>query len=144
MTKYYHDIDDEQYEKLKVCKLDDNNKVAQIFIDLAEEQNDIGFNTCLLHLGMLMQIIAAALSIKRNEIDELMETDNNASRQRKMEIIIKELNEKINLRYEFDDNMEILKALYTYKGEGYLYIDKTKFMSLILEKSNDIESLDKI
>lgn len=143
MNKYYHDIDDEKYDEFRVFKWTDNRNVAKRLTQLSENEDDVGFNTALLHLGMLLQIIAAALNIKKPEIDKLMEPESR-SRQRKMEIIVKELNEKINLRYEFDEDVEILIALFTYKDKGYLLLDKSAFIDLILEKSNDIDSLDKI
>lgn len=143
MSKYYHNIDSDEFEELRAYKIKDNCDVARYLQDLADNEDDVGFNTSLLHLGMLMQIIAAALNIKKNEIDSLIDA-NDSSRQRKMEIIIKELNEKINLRYNFDEDVEILKALYTYAGEGYILIDKLYFMDLILNKARDIDALDKI
>lgn len=143
MNKYYHDIDDVLYDKFRHCKWADNINLAQRLQRLADDEDDVGFNTALLHIGMLLQIISAALNIKKPEIDKLMEPSARV-RQRKMEIIVKEINEKINLRYDFDEDTEILRALFTYQDNGYLLLDKSHFLNLILEKSNDIDSLDKI
>ena len=49
-----------------------------------------------------------------------------------MEKIVKELNTKINLRYEFPDDFEVIEGLYTYKNEGFLLINKTAFLKQIL------------
>lgn len=143
MTKYLHNIDDEMYETLQEYKKADNKMVAKQLQQLANENRYVEFNTVLLHLGMLLQIVAASINIKQKELEEII-GDNSNSLQRKMDIIIKELNEKINLRYNFNEDTEILRYLYTYNNEGYVFIEKEMFVVLILQKTDDIVSLNKI
>ena len=59
-----------------------------------------------------------------------------------MEMIIKEINNKINTRYEFDKGTEIISCLYTYEGLGYICIEKTQFLILLNEIPIDIETIE--
>ena len=61
-----------------------------------------------------------------------------------MNFILKELNKKINLRYDFDDDIEIVPSLYTYQGRGYIYIDKSTFVKLLYDKDIDIQTLENV
>ena len=78
------------------------------------------------------------------EIESYMNLEKDKTRDRKMAFILKELNKKINLRYDLDEKTEIVTCLYTYEGRGYIYVDKSTFCKLLYEKDIDIETLENV
>lgn len=53
--------------------------------------------------------------------------------------MLKELNQKINLRFELDEDTIIIPSLVIYEDEGYLMINKTLFAQLLIEKAKDAD-----
>ena len=144
MATYLHEVDDEQFEELARIKNRDNFEAAKFLEDLAANNEDRKFNFGLLHLGILMQIASISLEIKQDEIEGYLRLEKEETRTRKMEMIIKEINNKINLRYEFDKKTEIISCLYTYKGLGYICIEKLEFLLLLNEIPIDIETIENV
>ena len=142
--KYMHDIDETEFEAIALHKQTDNIDTAKYLYDLAQEGNDKQYNFSILNLGALMQIITISLELKQNEIQDFLKLEKEQTRIRKMEAIIKELNERINLRYDFADDTVILPALYTYNNQGYLCVDKLLFLKLLNEKEMGIDSLENV
>ena len=64
-----------------------------------------------------------------------MNLEKDKIRNRRINKIVRDLNEKINLRYEFDEDTMIVPSLAVYNNEAYLLIDKCLFVDLILEKA---------
>ena len=116
-------------------------KWLQKFID---DKDDRRFNFTLLNIGTLMKICAIELEFKQDEIEHTLQLEKQRTRDRKMNFVLKELNKKINLRYDFDEEIEIVPSLYTYEGRGYIYIDKSTFVKLLYEKDIDIETLENV
>lgn len=141
MVMYKHEVDDEEFEALQDARNKDNVLSAEYLNELAQSGKDAHYNLSLLHLGIMMQILGTTLDIKQNEIQKLFELKKDETRDRKMEGIIKELNEKINLRYEFDSKTEIIPCLYTYKGDGYFICEKLQFLQLLNNNEYDEESI---
>ena len=144
MVEYLHEINKKKFEELAQKKNEDNIKSAMFLKDLAINKNDRGYNFSLLHLGMLMQIASISLEIKQDEIEGYLKLEKEETRTRKMEMIIKEINNKINLRYDFDKKTEIVSCLYTYEGLGYVCIEKLEFLMLLNEIPIDIETIDNV
>ena len=46
-----------------------------------------------------------------------------------METIVKELNQSINLRFEFPEDTEIVEGLFIYEDQSYMSLNKMEFMS---------------
>ena len=135
---------DEKFEELARIKNRDNFEAAKFLEELATENEDRKFNFSLLHLGILMQIASISLEIKQDEIEGYLKLEKEETRTRKMEMIIKEINNKINMRYEFDKKTEIISCLYTYKGLGYICIEKLEFLLLLNEIPIDIETIENV
>ena len=112
--------------------------------DFIDNIDDRRFNFTLLNLGTVMKICAIELDFKSDEIEHSLKLEKDKARNRKMNFILKELNKKINLRYDFDEETEIVPSLYTYDGRGYIYVDKTTFVKLLYEKDIDIETLENV
>lgn len=144
MTKYLHDIDKEKFDELNASKIEDNKDVMKWLQRFVDDGDDRRFNFTLLNLGTLMKICAIELEFKADEIENSLKLEKNKARDRKMAFILKELNKKINLRYEFDDKTEIVPSIYTYDGRGYIYVDKSSFVKLLYEKDIDIETLENV
>lgn len=137
MVKYYHQISEEQFKEFTEERQADNIQSSVYLNNLAESGLDAKYNLSLLHLGMALQILSTALDIKQNEIESLFKLKKSDTRDKKMESIIKELNEKINLRYDFDEKTEVIPYLYTYQDKGYFMFDKTQFLLLLNEEEHD-------
>lgn len=144
MVKYLHDIDEEKFNELYESKLEDNKDVMDWFQKFLDERDDRRFNFVLLNLGTVMKICAIELEFKQEEIENALNLEKERTRDRKMNFILKELNKKINLRYDFDDDIEIVPSLYTYQGRGYIYIDKSTFVKLLYDKDIDIQTLENV
>ena len=144
MVKYLHEINNEVFQKLADEKNKDNIESAKFLGQLAENKDDRRFNFSLLHLGMLMQIASISLEIKQDEIEGYLKLEKEETRTRKMEMIIKEINNQINTRYEFDKKTEIISCLYTHQGLGYICIEKLEFLKHLNEIPIDIETIENV
>lgn len=144
MSKYIHDVDEEKFNELYEAKLEDNKDVMKWLQKFIDDKDDRRFNFTLLNIGTLMKICAIELEFKQDEIEHTLQLEKQRTRDRKMNFVLKELNKKINLRYDFDEEIEIVPSLYTYEGRGYIYIDKSTFVKLLYEKDIDIETLENV
>lgn len=144
MSKYLHDIDKDKFDELYESKLSDNSDVMIWLQKFIDDKDDRRFNFTLLNLGTVMKICATELEFKADEIEHALQLEKERTRDRKMAFILKELNKKINLRYDFDEDTEIVPSLYTYEGRGYIYVDKSTFVKLLYEKDIDIETLENV
>lgn len=144
MVKYLHDIDEEKYNELYEAKLADNEDVMKWLQKFIDDKDDRRFNFTLLNIGTVMKICAIELEFKEEEIENALKLEKERTRDRKMGFILKELNKKINLRYDFDEDIEIVPSLYTYQGRGYIYVDKSTLVKLLYDKDIDIETLENV
>lgn len=144
MAVYLHDIEEEKFNELFEDKINDDKDVLDFLEECYKNKDDRRFNFTLLNLGTVMKICAIELELKQHEIKSYLELEKERTRDRKMAFILKELNKKINLRYDFDEETEIVPCLYTYAGRGYIYVDKSTFCKLLYEKDIDIETLENV
>lgn len=144
MSRYLHDVSEEKFDELYQAKIEDNKDVMVFLQKFIDENDDRRFNFTLLNLGTVMKICATELEFKSEEIEHALKLEKEKTRDRKMAFILKELNKKINLRYDFEDEIEIVPSLYTYDGRGYIYVDKSSFVKLLYEKDIDIETLENV
>jgi len=144
MSKFLYEVDEEKFNELAQARYDDNQDVMSYLIRLCNERNDRRFNFTILNLGEIMKICAIELNLKADEIEGYLKLEKSKIRDRRMNNIIKELNQKINLRFNFDEDTEIIPSLYTYQGVGYIYIDKIGFCNLLDEVDIDIETLSNL
>lgn len=141
---YLHQIDDDMFEQIAHIRHEDNEESTNALHNFAVNKLDKQLNFILLNLGQVLQIVAISLSLKENEIESAMKLQKDKTRDKKMQIILKELNERINTRYGFDDSIVIVPLLYTYNDLGYILINKSLFVSLLIAKEIDFEELGKI
>lgn len=144
MVKYLHDVSKEKFDELYESKLMDDKDAITWLQKFIDEGDDRRFNFTLLNLGTVMKICAIELDFKSEEIENNLKLEKERTRDRKMNFILKELNKKINLRYEFDDDTEIVPSMYTYEGKGYIYVDKSTFIKLLYDIDIDIETLENV
>lgn len=144
MIEYLHEVDENRFEELANRKLKDDSQVLKILDACLLDNDDRRFNFLLLNLGTIMKICAIELEIKQDEIEKYLRLEKERTRNKKMDFILKELNKKINLRYGFDEKTEIVPYLYTYQGNGYIYVDKATFCRLLQEVDIDVETLDNV
>lgn len=116
-------------------QMDDDNSFVEYLQDFLNENQHRHINFALLNVGNLLKICSIYLELKEENIHDFLKLAKSGTKKRKMNVIIKELNEKINLRYEFDEDETIIECLYVYEEAGYIRINKTKFISLLLEKN---------
>ena len=125
---YKHMVTEDTFKKLNFEQIEDDDKLYALLGKLTHKE----FNFALLKLGSLLKIIAIYFELKQPNIEDFLKLDKERTRTIKMEKIVKELNTKINLRYEFPDDFEVIEGLYTYNNEGFLLINKTAFLKQIL------------
>lgn len=133
---YKHMVTEDTFKKLNFEQIEDDDKLYTLLGKLTHKE----FNFALLNLGSLLKIIAIYFELKQPNIEDFLKLDKERTRTIKMEKIVKELNTKINLRYEFPDDFEVIEGLYTYNNEGFLLINKTAFLKQILidKSENDM------
>ena len=144
MSDFLYEVDEEKFEELGKRRFSDNKNVVTYLQELLDKGDDRRFNFTILNLGEVMKICAIELNLKANEIESYLMLEKSKMRDRRMNTIVKELNEKLNLRFNFEEDTEIVSHLYTYKGVGYIYINKTKFCSLLNDFDIDIDTLSNL
>lgn len=144
MSKFLYEVDYKKFEELAKDKLADNADVSAFLQKLVDDNDDRRFNFVILNLGELMKICAIELNLKSEEIDGYLKLEKEKIRDRRMNTIIKELNQKLNMRFNLDEKTELVTCLYTYQGTGYIYIDKINFCKLLYDVDIDIETLENV
>jgi GTP-binding protein EngB required for normal cell division len=102
-----------------------------------EEYTHRQFQYCLINMGIMLDIVRGYFYFERQKLNEtIVKLDKDKVKKRRVNKMLKELNQKINLRYDFDDDVEIIPSLAIYQEEGYLMIDKSLFADLLMEKAD--------
>lgn len=144
MSEFLYEVNEEKFRELSDLRFKDNAKVCDYLHSLIENNDDRRFNFTILNLGEVMKICAIELEFKKEEIEKYLKLDKEQIRDRRMNNIIKELNQKLNMRFNFSEDIQIISCLYTYKGVGYIYIDKENFCNLLNEVDISIKNLENI
>lgn len=131
--KIFYNIDSEEdFENFMARQHDDDVLLKEKFAEYSHRQ----FNFCLINIGIMLDIVRGYFHFERDRItDDIMSLEKDKIRNRRINKIVRDLNEKINLRYEFDEDTMIVPSLAVYNNEAYLLIDKCLFVDLILEKA---------
>lgn len=131
--KIFYNIDSEEdFENFIARQHDDDALLKEKFAEYSHRQ----FNFCLINIGIMLDIVRGYFHFERDRItDDIMNLEKDKIRNRRINKIVRDLNEKINLRYEFDEDTMIVPSLAVYNNEAYLLIDKCLFVDLILEKA---------
>lgn len=123
---------EEEFDEHIQEKIKEDSEVLEFLQSIVDAQNHKQFNFAILNLGVLLQIVKIFFDLKENEMNDIMKIDNPPLRQRKLTIIFNELNEKINLKYDFDSETEIISQIFFYESECYIHINKILFLKLLL------------
>ena len=122
---FYKECNAEEFGALQYRqKKDDDNLKKHI-----QSLNHKELNFTILNLGNMLQVCAMYFEIKQDNIESYLKLEKERLRISRMETIVKELNQSINLRFEFDEDIEIVLGLFIYEGQSYIAIDKMKFVS---------------
>lgn len=140
--EYHHEVNEQQINDFNKMKVEDNFEVVEF---LEEYTDDVEkFNSCLFHLGQLIQIVSIQLKFKQNIIKKIFEENSEKSIKRKMKNIMKDLNESINLRYNFAEDVEIVTDLYFIDNQGFVLLNKILFLGLISNNELIIDEVQNI
>ena len=131
--KFYDITEKSEFDDFIQKQYDDDEKLKQKFMELSHKE----FNFCLINMGIMLDIIRGYFYFERQKINEtIVQLEKDKIKNRRGNKILKDLNQKINLRFELDEDSLIIPALAIYDGEGYLMVDKCLFIDLLLEKSD--------
>ena len=117
-------------DKVKEQKKDDV-ELAELLNGLAKEDMHKQFNFALLNLGTLLQTISIFFDLKEDEFKKILELKKQQVQQRKITLIVNEINEKINLKYDLDEETNIIKEIFVYEDNTYIRLNKVKFIQLL-------------
>lgn len=137
--EYHHEVNNEQIEEFNANKILDNLNVLDFLYNYTEDVEQ--FNSYLFHLGQLVQIVSIQLKFKQNIINTIFEENSEKSIKRKMMNIMKDLNETINLRYNFPEDTEIVSDLYFIDNKGCIVLNKRLFIELITDTELVVDEL---
>ena len=112
-------------------QLQSDTDLVNFFLTLVEEKKHSDLNFAILNVGTLLKTISIFFDLKKNEMEKILALENESVRQRKITVIINEINEKINLKYGFDENTEIITKIYIYEDGSYMEINKLLFVKLL-------------
>ena len=144
MSKFLYEVDDEKAKELKRDRAADNADVCHYLNTLVENGDDRRFNFTILNIGEVMKICAIEMQFKQAEIEEYLKLEKEQIRDRRMNNIVKELNDKLNMRFNFHEDIEIVPCLYTHNGVGHIYIDKIGFCNLLDKTDIPMKNLQNI
>lgn len=137
--EYHHEVNKEQIEEFNKNKILDNLNVLDFLYNYTDDVEQ--FNSYLFHLGQLVQIVSIQLKFKQNIINTIFEENSEKSIKRKMMNIMKDLNETINLRYNFPEDTEIVSDLYFIDNKGCIVLNKRLFIELITDTELVVDEL---
>lgn len=133
MNETFYDFKEiEEFNDFIALQHQDDAKLKEKF----EGYNHREFQYCLINIGVMLDIVRGYFYFEQQKIDKnIIQLKKEKVKIRRVNHMLKELNEKINLRYNFDDDVRVIKSLAIYQEEGYLLIDKCLFADLVLEKA---------
>lgn len=121
--------EEEEFNDFIQKQIEDDNNLKK-YLDNCNHKE---FTFTILNLGTVLNTIATYFGFVKEQLDEAIQDEN--IRKRKIQKIIRDLNEKVNDRYDFDKDTVIIESVVLYKGELYVYINKMKFIRSIEIKS---------
>lgn len=107
-------------------QLDDDQKIKKYFENCTHKQ----FISGLMHLGTLIDIMTTYLNFLKPQIDEAIKLDG-VKRDRKINKHMKDLNERINIEYNFEKDVVIVEQCVLFENELYLFFNKFRFIKMI-------------
>lgn len=127
---------EEEFDAFMKMQHDDDVKLKEMFAN----QSHRAFQYSLINVGIMLDIIRGYFYFERQKLEEnIIQLEKEKVKNRRVNSMLKELNQKINLRFELDENTIIIPTLAIYKDEGYLMIDKSLFVELLIEKAEEAD-----
>ena len=122
---FYKECNDEEFENLQARQERDDKLLKKYIQSLNHKQ----LNFAILNLGNVLQICAIYFELKQENIESYLKLEKEKLKKTRMETIVKELNQSINLRFEFPEDTEIVEGLFIYEDQSYMSLNKMEFMS---------------
>ena len=126
---FFRDLTDdiEGFKDFEQIRNDDDEKVKKYF----DQCNHGDFISSLLHLGSLLDTMGMYFDFIDEQLEDARQMTNKRSQKRKINKFIKDLNEKINLEYDFNENTIIVEEIVLFEDQFYLFFDKSHFIKTI-------------
>lgn len=142
MNEYFEIVEtQERFEFLQESQMADDNELLTHLREQLSDHPKVNF--ILLNVGTLLQTISIFFELKQNEIESALALEKDKIRDRRMKEMVREMNEKINLRYGLPEDTETVKKIYIYENQSYIFIQKFLFISM-LQDSVDEMNIDKM
>lgn len=123
--KIFKDLTDNEEEfKDFIEKQNENDSNVKEFLKNCGHKD---FVFTLIRLGTLLNTIATYTSFVQEQLNSAILLEEN-SRNRKISKIAKDLNEKINEKYNFEKDVSVIELIVLYDGELYMFINQLKFI----------------
>lgn len=127
---------EEEFDAFVKQQHDDDDKLREMF----NKQGHRAFQYSLINIGVMLDIVRGYFYFERKKLEEnIIKLEKDKVKNRRVNSMLKELNQKINLRFELDEDTIIIPSLVIYEDEGYLMINKTLFAQLLIEKAKDAD-----
>ena len=130
--KVFNDLteNEEEFHDFIQKQIKDDNNLRK-YLDNCNHKE---FTFTILSVGTLLNTVATYFGFVKEQLDDAITLNENL-RSRKISKIIKDLNEKINNRYDFEKDTTVIESVVLYQGELYVYINKSKFVRTLEIKS---------
>lgn len=130
--KVFNDLteNEEEFKNFIQKQIKDDNNLRK-YLDSCNHKE---FTFTILSVGTLLNTVATYFGFVKEQLDDAITLNENL-RSRKISKIIKDLNEKINNRYDFEKDTTVIESVVLYQGELYVYINKSKFVRTLEIKS---------
>jgi len=122
---FYKECNEEEFGALQHRQKKDDEYLKKHIQSLNHKE----LNFTLLNLGNMLQVCAIYFSVKQANVEEYAKLEKETLRISRMETIVKELNQTINLRFDFDEDTEVVLGLFIFDGDAYIALDKMKFVT---------------
>ncbi|MBR6515613.1 MAG: hypothetical protein IKT40_02025 [Bacilli bacterium] len=126
---FFRDLTDdiEGFKDFEKKRDDDDAKVKKYF----DQCNHGDFVSSLLHLGSLLDTMGMYFDFINDQLEDARKMENKRSQKRKINKFIKDLNEKINLEYDFDKDTVIIEEIVLFNDKFFVFFDKSHFIKTI-------------
>ena len=123
--KIFKDLtEDEESFKIFIEKQRNDDDNVRKFLENCGHKD---FVFTLMKLGTLLNTVATYIGFVQEQLNDAIPLEGNL-RNRKISKIVKDLNEKINEKYDFEKNKSIVELIVLYNGELYMFINQSKFI----------------
>lgn len=122
---FFKECNEEDFLLFEKRQKKDDDHLKKHFRVLDHKQ----LNFTILNVGSLLQVCAIYLELKQENIESYLKLEKEKLKKTRIETIIKELNQSINLRFGFDERIEVVEGIFIYEGESYILLNKMRFVS---------------